>query len=73
MITEFLMKADCLLNFLSDNLIQFKYKEIPINVYKVVQTGPKIQFGGEKKGLFKYWYQSVIAEKVKIDPIKPAN
>ena len=30
----------------------------PINKYRVVQTGPKIQFGGLKVGLFKPSYQA---------------
>ena len=33
--------------------VQTRYKEIPIKIYRIVQTGPKTQFGGEKKGLFK--------------------
>ena len=35
-------------------------KEIPIIKYNIVQTGPKIQLGGLKLGLIKYWYQLVI-------------
>ena len=38
----------------------------------MVQTGPKIKLGGEKKGLVKVAYQVGIAEKVKTDPIIPA-
>lgn len=41
-------------------------------IYKSVQTGPKIQFGGVKVGLFKSIYQVGMAEKVNIEPIKPA-
>lgn len=42
-----------------------------MRIYKVVQTGPKTQFGGLKSGLFKFAYQVGIAETVKIDPKKP--
>ena len=31
--------------------------EIPIKMYKTVQTGPKIPFGGLNDGLFKLKYQ----------------
>lgn len=38
----------------------------------MVQTGAKIQFGGEKKGLFKVAYQVGIADVVNNDPTPPA-
>ncbi len=52
--------------------LQTKYKDIPIKIYKTVQTGAKIQFGGEKIGLFKVEYQVGIEEVVKNDPKIPA-
>ena len=52
---------------------QTRYKEIPINKYSTVHTGPKSQFGGAKKGLFKLLYQLGIAEMVKGVPAKPTN
>lgn len=52
---------------------QTKYRETPIKTNKVVHTGPKIQFGGLKDGLFKVAYQEPIAGVVKIAPIDPAN
>jgi len=51
--------------------IHKRYREIPIRIYKVVQVGPKIQFGGLKKGLFKVAYQVGIAETVKTEPKPP--
>lgn len=41
--------------------------------YKRVQTGPKSQLGGAKKGLFKAAYQVGIAEIVKGVPKKPTS
>lgn len=52
--------------------LQTKYKDIPIKIYKTVQTGPKIQLGGEKAGLFRVEYQVGIEEAVKNDPKIPA-
>ena len=52
---------------------QIKYNEIPINKNKMVQTGPKIQFGGLKKGLFKVAYHVGIAEIVNKLPTSPAS
>ena len=34
---------------------------MPIKRYKILQTGPKTQFGGEKLGLLKSRYQVFIA------------
>lgn len=59
--------------FISHFLSQTRYKEIPISTKIVAHTGPKIQFGGLKDGLFKLLYQVPISEVVKIDPITPAN
>lgn len=52
---------------------QTKYRAMPIKINKVVHTGPKIQFGGLKLGLFKVLYQEPIAGVVKIAPMVPAN
>ncbi len=41
-------------------------------MYRVIQTGAKIQLGGEKAGLFKVTYQVGIEETVKNEPIIPA-
>ncbi len=53
-------------------LPQTRYKEIPINMYRIVQTGPKTQEGGLKKGFTRVGYQVVTEFTVKIDPISPA-
>lgn len=58
--------------FIFDLEIQTRYKEIPISAYNIVQTGPKIKLGGEKKGLWRVLYQKGIEEKVNIDPNTPA-
>lgn len=47
--------------------------DTPINKYNVVQTGPKIAFGGEKKGLFSEAYHVGIEERVNTVPKIPAN
>ena len=47
------------------------YKEIPIRIYSVVQTGPNNQFGGLKEGWFKVAYQLGIARAVKIPAMAP--
>jgi hypothetical protein len=44
---------------------------MPNNKYKVVQTGPKIQFGGLNDGLFRDEYHSGIAWDVNIPAIAP--
>jgi hypothetical protein len=44
-----------------------------MSVYNVIQTGPKIQFGGANEGFLRLLYQVEIDENVKNDPIKPAN
>ena len=53
--------------------IHKKYREIPIRIYKIVQTGPKIQFGGLKKGLFSTAYHAGIDETVKTEPATPTE
>ena len=50
-----------------------KKSDIPINVYSMVQTGPKIQLGGLKNGLLRPKYQESIAENVNKLPISPAD
>jgi len=50
-----------------------RYKEIPINKNKTVQTGAKTQFGGLKKGFSRKKYQLLIAGVVKIEPKTPAS
>jgi len=34
-----------------------KYNATPINTYRVVHTGPKIELGGFHAGLLIVWYQ----------------
>ena len=46
---------------------------MPIKRYKIIQTGPKIQFGGLKDGLFKEAYHVAIEGVVNIEPIAPAR
>ena len=53
-------------------LFKIKAKEIPIKIYKVVQTGAKRKLGGEKLGFCKVAYHPGIAGVVKIDPTNPA-
>lgn len=57
----------------SNPLSQTRYNETPISIYSKVHTGPKIQLGGLKKGLFKAAYHVEIAETVKKEPINPAD
>jgi len=54
-------------------LFQIRYKDIPINRYNIVQTGPNTQLGGLNNGLFKVIYHVDTEEIVKKDPIMPAN
>ena len=44
---------------------------IPISMYSSVQTGPKIQFGGLKLGLFRDTYQSPTEDWVAKPDKKP--
>ena len=46
---------------------------IAINKYKVIHTGPKIQSGGLKNGLFRFEYHGSFDEKVTILPINDAE
>lgn len=50
---------------------QIKNNEIPIKMYSIVQTGPKIQFGGLNEGLFKVAYHSGTDCAVNIPAILP--
>lgn len=52
---------------------QTKYKDIPINKNKIIQTGAKSQFGRLKDGFSNLAYQVPIAGAVKKEPITPAN
>jgi hypothetical protein len=47
--------------------------ETPIRVYKVVHTGPNIQFGGLKKGLLMSTYQVLMESTVKNPEPPPTN
>ena len=49
------------------------YKEIPINIYKVIHTGPNNQLGGLKNGLLMVKYHVDTDNTVKKEPIIPAN
>jgi hypothetical protein len=46
-------------------------KEIPIIIYKTVQTGPNNQSGGLKDGLWSVAYHPVTADDVNIPAIAP--
>ena len=48
-------------------------KDIPINIYRIVQTGPNIQFGGLNEGLLIVVNHVRTEEEVKRAPIPPAN
>ena len=51
---------------------QIRKTDIPIRIYKVVQTGPNTQLGGVYGGFLRLGYQVGIALKVKRLPIPPA-
>ena len=53
--------------------LQTKYTETPIKKYKIVQTGAKIQFGGEKEGFTSPAYQVGIEAIVKGVLSKPTS
>ncbi len=59
--------------FFSKPLLHTKYKEIPINKYNKVHTGPNIQLGGLKNGLFNWEYHEFTEVIVNIEPRNPAN
>lgn len=42
-------------------------------MYKIVQTGQKIQLGGLNDGLFRFIYQVSIDQNVKYDDTNPTN
>lgn len=50
--------------------LQTRNKAIPISMYNVVHTGPKIQLGGFHDGLVMVWYQVPTEEAVK-NPLTP--
>jgi len=54
-------------------LFQTKYKEIPIRVKSINQTGAKSQLGGVKLGFCNVVYHVWIEEEVKIEPTIPAD
>jgi hypothetical protein len=54
-------------------LLQTMKKEIPMRVYRQIQTGLNIQLGGENEGFANAVNQVGIAGMVKKDPTKPAN
>ena len=56
----------------SNPFFQARNAATPINKYKVIHTGPKIQFGGANSGFTKAAYHVGIDEKVKTEPITPA-
>ncbi len=58
---------------LVDFLFQTRNSEIPITVYKMIQTGANIQPGGFNAGLFKAAYQVGIDSTVKNEPMIPAS
>lgn len=45
----------------------------PIRKYNAIQTGPKIQDGGENHGFINVGYQIDTDEKVNNDPMTPAD
>jgi hypothetical protein len=49
------------------------YKDKPIRKYKIIQTGPKIQDGGENQGFTNVGNQFDTEEKVKSEPKTPAD
>jgi hypothetical protein len=50
-----------------------RYKEIPISIYSIVQTGKKIHDGGLKNGFLSKEYQFLMDEAVNLEPIIPAS
>jgi hypothetical protein len=53
--------------------IQTKYKEIPINRYNIVHTGPNTQLGGLKLGFISVAYHEDTDEAVNKEPRIPTN
>lgn len=60
-------------SFLCVPFCQTKNRAMPIKRKSIVQTGPKIQFGGLKEGLCKVAYQVGMDELVKTVPKIPAS
>ncbi len=52
--------------------VQMIYNAIPINVNRVVQTGPNTQLGGFSADFSMVLYQVGIFAEVNIEPIAPA-
>lgn len=52
---------------------QIKNAATPMSAYRVVQTGPKIQFGGENSDLARLAYHPCIAGAVNTEPMMPAS
>ncbi len=64
---------DCRESFESICFCHILNNEIPININKSVQTGPKTKFGGERYGLVRVAYQVEILGVVNIEPMSPAS
>ncbi len=67
---------NCFLYFCFDNSVfefQIIYKDKPIRKYNIVHTGPNNQDGGENHGFIKVGNQFDTDEKVKKEPIIPAD
>ena len=58
---------------MSDVLFQADHAAIDINIYKVVQTGPKTQLGGLKLGKRISEYQGSLKEEVTKLPMPEAR
>lgn len=52
---------------------QTKYSAIPIKIYNIVHTGPKIQLGGLNEGLDKDLYHELIDLEVHNPEIRPTH
>ena len=52
---------------------QTKPADIPIKIYKTVQTGPNIQLGGLKNGFWSVLYQLFIESAVAYPDNEPTN
>ena len=59
--------------FLSRPLRQTKNAEIPIKIYRIVQTGPNTQFGGLSAGFAKLLYQLAIEDILRKEPLPPTS
>ena len=52
---------------------QIRKADIPIRMYRVVQTGPKSHEGGVKGGFFSAAYQFGMDVAVKMEPSRPTE